>query len=439
MIARAQIYRSMPKDTKILSRYNGINNSGIIDQILKDTPEAINISKPIAKYFKGKTDLDTAKNVWRFLRSQIIYRKDPADHQIIRMPSYFIRSGHGDCKSFSLFAVSVFYNLGIPVSYRFTSYDSDRRKSHVYTYIFDRDNSRFIYVDGTYPFFDRQKLPITYLNDYSMRMTTIAGTSGVNCSFMAGWDDEDYISAPAKKPRQQKKQDKKQAKTQKKHQLKTKVKQVKTNVKAKAKQAKTKVKAASKKAVKTLKKVGLAAPRTSFLSLVLLNFRNLATNMVKISQRDPARLKKIWTALGGDYNTLLKTAQKGSSRKPLFSKRVNGFESINSVSIAAALASALPVLIALKPLLDAFGANKSESDDLVNESKAEYSSQGGNPEMESMIKNASNPNSGGGSQESGQPSNDPGTEPKGDDDSGGGSKLLLPLALGTGILLFALK
>ena len=62
--------------------------------------------------------------------------------------------------------------------------------------------------------------------------------------------------------------------------------------------------------------------RASFMSLVALNFRNLAFNMNRIKAK-PHLLKKLkakWYNMGGDWTKLLKVIDKAKDKKPLFGK-----------------------------------------------------------------------------------------------------------------------
>jgi hypothetical protein len=70
-------------------------------------------------------------------------------------------------------------------------------------------------------------------------------------------------------------------------------------------------------------KVALAPVRGAFLSLLLLNFRGLATKIMAIDRGTQADVKKklvsAWeNRLGGDYDELIKAAEKAENKKPFF-------------------------------------------------------------------------------------------------------------------------
>jgi len=73
---------------------------------------------------------------------------------------------------------------------------------------------------------------------------------------------------------------------------------------------------------KAILKGGLIAPRGAYLSLLALNFRGQAYKVnAVVNGTDEAlkkALKKKWEGLGGKYDSLVKTATKGATKKPFF-------------------------------------------------------------------------------------------------------------------------
>ena len=69
-------------------------------------------------------------------------------------------------------------------------------------------------------------------------------------------------------------------------------------------------------------KVAFAPVRGAFLSLLLLNYRGFATKIMAIEKGQPEgkkSLKSKWeNNLGGDYNELIKAAEKAENKKPFF-------------------------------------------------------------------------------------------------------------------------
>lgn len=114
--------------------------------------------------------------------------------------------------------------------------------------------------------------------------------------------------------------------------------------------------------------------RNSFLSLVMVNFRNLAVNINKIDGK-PHLKKKLtskWYNLGGDVSKLRNAISKGKGKKPLFGKKKGadgslsadaveliggntyGATGVDDAAIVAWLTSAGGILVAIKPIIDQF-------------------------------------------------------------------------------------
>lgn len=125
------------------------------------------------------------------------------------------------------------------------------------------------------------------------------------------------------------------------------------------------VKDVSKKVVQTVKKIGLAVPRNSYLGLVALNVHGFASSLEKTIAADEKKVRSKWESLGGDFGKLRGAVNQGKKKKHLFdgdSMVVLSEESESSVRVqtlsnpgfAAAIASAAPIIAAIAPLLKAF-------------------------------------------------------------------------------------
>jgi hypothetical protein len=95
-------------------------------------PTAVAQMKQRANEFKGKTEAESCKKIFDYLKNQITYKADGADQQV-RVPSGLIRTRQGDCKSYSVFTSAVLTNLGIPHKLVYASYDpNDSTPTHIY-------------------------------------------------------------------------------------------------------------------------------------------------------------------------------------------------------------------------------------------------------------------------------------------------------------------
>ena len=148
---------------------------------------------------------------------------------------------------------------------------------------------------------------------------------------------------------------------------------------------------------KFAKKLALAPMRRAYRTLVALNVRGVATKMKKAIEKAPQEVEKKWDKLGGKYSELVKSVTAGAKRKRLLdledantlSECANAFpayqqgikrtlshspqfhymsegEQLGAVQIAAVLAAAVPVFLALAPLMKKTGADKEGGSDLAN-------------------------------------------------------------------------
>lgn len=312
-----------PEYRKEVDYWNG-SNSDIIRTVEKRFPKAVEQTKIFAQQFKGSTARQTAHNVWKFLKSHIKYVKDDENKQIIRLPSWFIHTAEGDCKSYSLLSAAIFANLGLPVSFRYASYNKfNRIPSHVYTVIND-ENGKEIIVDGVWKYFDDQKPP-AYQYTHPMEVISMSGI-------------EDEVNGLGRRHHNG--------------------------------------------AFSFAKKIAFAPNRRAFRTLVSINLFGLARKLVKIKNRNPQGLKKFWTRIGGKYSELEKSMKKGYNHwaKHHHKQRINGVECcvagdgyydeqrhITNMSgigaapvIAALIAAAAPVVGAVSKLAKKSGADKTE-------------------------------------------------------------------------------
>lgn len=143
------------------------------DGIWRDTKE---FSKDFNPTYNGLWAL------WRWVKNNIQYIEDPDGVQWIKDPSRLYEDGSGDCKSFTLFIVSVLQNLKVPYSIRFTSYlKGSKRVTHVYPVA--HLNGKTVILDAVWYAFDSEK-KYTYKEDFNFKisgaMTKIYRLSGVD-------------------------------------------------------------------------------------------------------------------------------------------------------------------------------------------------------------------------------------------------------------------
>jgi predicted transglutaminase-like cysteine proteinase len=94
------------------------------------------------------------RELWRFVKYEIQYKEDPDGKQYVQYPSRLWYNRQGDCKSFTLFIVSVLQNLGVPYTIRFTRYEAGA-VTHVYPVAHLPEGD--VILDAVWTSFDSEK------------------------------------------------------------------------------------------------------------------------------------------------------------------------------------------------------------------------------------------------------------------------------------------
>lgn len=110
--------------------------------------------------------------------------------------------------------------------------------------------------------------------------------------------------------------------------------------------------------------------RGAFLSLVALNVFQLAYNIARIRQKDSAAWKRIttkWYNIGGDKAALENAINKGKDKRGIFGVRGadgqmewDGRYSFTGAEIATFVATATPIIAAMKPIITEFKRKQGE-------------------------------------------------------------------------------
>jgi transglutaminase-like putative cysteine protease len=149
MLSYDYVLSNVPKPLPF--KRTNIRLNGTTDDIISEILATFQISKQqtakIAKDFKGKTDADTARNIYNFIHTNIRYQEDKA-WQDVKTPSRTIADKFGDCKAFSILAGSILYNLGIPFLFRFADYGQNNGDvTHIYIILLSKKGE--IPIDAT--------------------------------------------------------------------------------------------------------------------------------------------------------------------------------------------------------------------------------------------------------------------------------------------------
>jgi len=286
----------------------------------------------IAGGFRGRTDKETGKKIYTFLKNNVNYVIEPDSKQTLKSPAAILYTGKStgsDCKNYSLFTGGILSALNrkganIKWCYRFASYRMfDKMPHHVFVVI-NPNTANEIWVDAVLPKFNLKK-QYYYKTDKKVNDMALVAVAG--------------IGAPKK--RQEKKAAKKAAAPAKKAARKE-------LLKKKA----TKLKASIKKAGKVTLKFAAAPVRNSFLLLVKLNFKNLAGKLQRGIDKAPDKIKTFWENAGGSYKTLTIAVGQGIKKKAI---GVIGMQLGVSETAAAAAVTASPLLIKIAGVLKKIG------------------------------------------------------------------------------------
>lgn len=292
----------------------------IREQLQRAEYESRPFSRKVAKFFKKSSDYETCRNLWRWLRENINYTKEPRERQTAKTIERFIVDGYGDCKHYATTSVGVLNACGVPAWFVLAGQHlGDKRPNHAYACAL---------VDGKIVVIDpcRKQFDSECRHYYKWQYPPIKKNEIMALDYLSG----DEISGKRSQKRQAKKQSKKAAKKEKKQARKTRRKE-------KVKKIKRKV-----------AKVGLAPARAAFLTAVSLNGAKLATKLARIYKKDPNALKKFWDKFGGDYGKLKQAIAKGAKMQ------ISGDDI--GVAVETVLATASPIIIALVPLIKNFKA-----------------------------------------------------------------------------------
>jgi hypothetical protein len=166
MIANAQNKKELVK--------KGGNTQDIINEILDAIPEVKGQTKGFHRNFTR--DRDGMKKLWSWIKTNIRYEEDPLGVQWVREPARLWHDKVGDCKSFTVFIVSVLENLGIDYFVRFSNTETrnSRRVNHVYP-VAVIDGTEII-IDAVWHSFDSEK---AFFNAIDYSMADIYRLSGI--------------------------------------------------------------------------------------------------------------------------------------------------------------------------------------------------------------------------------------------------------------------
>jgi len=170
------------------------NTNDIIQGILDNHNNYEKEYDKISEMFVDDNEVETGKNIFKFLKDNVPYYVEPIEKQTLRSPSAILsmKDNNGqvlgaDCKSFSSFILGVYDSLNrkgifkVPLAYRFASYRYDTREpQHVFAVLYPGTKNE-VWVDPVLNKFDQRKEPV-FIKDKKIKMALIAMSGTTNNS-----------------------------------------------------------------------------------------------------------------------------------------------------------------------------------------------------------------------------------------------------------------
>ncbi len=162
---------------KVLLIKNG-NTDDIIDALLDEIPGVKEQTREFSRQFSP--DREGLRRLWTWVKRNIRYVEDPLGVQWIRTPARLWYDREGDCKSFTLFIVSVLENLKMPYYVRFTNTEKPGGRIVNHVYPIAVLNGKEIVLDAVWRAFDTEH-KFFFKKDYDMaeiyRLSGIGNTA----------------------------------------------------------------------------------------------------------------------------------------------------------------------------------------------------------------------------------------------------------------------
>jgi hypothetical protein len=177
---------------KILPAFSNTETTLIDDQSVDDIIKAIQSAQKfyakdyekIYPYFVGRDPIETAHNIWDFLKENIDYVIEPDSLQTIKSPAAIIATGKrglggNDCKNFALFTGGILNAYrdnelkDFELYFRFASY-SEYEDTPQHVFVVMVINKKEIWVDAVLDKFNEHREPSYYIDKKIKPMALVA-------------------------------------------------------------------------------------------------------------------------------------------------------------------------------------------------------------------------------------------------------------------------
>jgi len=331
LLGKLQPYRGIKKAVT-----DNQSTNDIIDELLKTHRQYKSEYDKIAGYFWAGNTKETCRRIFRFLKDNVKYRIEPDSYQTVKSPAAILATslvgGHNDCKHYSLFFAGILDALtrqgkNINWCYRFANYRPGHRIPHHVFVVVNPQTNNEIWCDAVLNNFDLKK---PYINKIDKKMA-LYSISGIENN-----ESDDFFG---------------QVSIGRKNRAARKAKRSARKAKRKARRSGENCK--GRRVAKFAPP--LIAARKAFLAIVRLNINKIGTKLVLAFRNQQARVKILekWCKFGGEASMLKSTVAKVEAK--LKRKGKLGEYDCQAVgSVAAILATALPIIKAILPLASMF-------------------------------------------------------------------------------------
>lgn len=181
MNLKQKVINALPafKNEKVLVKQQQ-GTEDIINYIVQTHYEYESDYDKIYKYFDSADLYETCRNIWNFLKNNLVYDAESSNDQSVKSPSAILHPGEKtDCKHYALFAGGVLDAIKNNERgewewcYRFASDKSTKHVSHVFVVV--TENGREYWIDPCLTSFDQRKNYILIDDVKPMSMYKISG------------------------------------------------------------------------------------------------------------------------------------------------------------------------------------------------------------------------------------------------------------------------
>ena len=169
--------------------------AGDLDKTLKTIQKVVkeynHEVKDLAQHLKGDTKLQSAYNIWHFLRTNLIFNNDQRGKEEIRTPLRTLHDKKVDCDDYSILTASLLLQMGYSpkdINLEVVAFDDNDKFSHIYI---NFDN---IIIDGVMNRFNKKCKNVTKTKTMPLEIQILSGnTMENNIDFM---EYSDIIEMP---------------------------------------------------------------------------------------------------------------------------------------------------------------------------------------------------------------------------------------------------